>query len=373
MVPSGRNAGRSLASTSTVVSGRMPSSPSTVVSPLRPRMVTGTISCANSPAAAAAAARWWDRAAKLSCSNLVIGSRSLVCSVSEPIAWSVNTSRRPSNSVWSSSVTSPNLKPALDPRSRCGAFVMDSMPPATTTSYSPALISWSASAMASRPDRQTLLMVMAGTSMPIPPTTAACRAGSCPHPACSTWPMITYWTSVAGTPLRCSAPAIAAPPRCTASDPAKAPESRPIGVRAPATITEDPMSRRYLRPAGCDGHRSPRDTVTDMTLPADPAIVGIDHVGLAVPDLDAAITFHTEVLGGSVAHREVNEEQGVEEVMISLRFRRPDPTPRATAGIVHDRQIHRPQRSWPAATCLPGDRYRCRLGQPAGSRGAAAL
>lgn len=54
-----------------------------------------------------------------------------------------------------------------------------------------------------------------------------------------------------------------------------------------------------------------------MTLPADPAIVGIDHVGLAVPDLDAAITFHTEVLGGSVAHREVNEEQGVEEVMIS--------------------------------------------------------
>ncbi len=57
--------------------------------------------------------------------------------------------------------------------------------------------------------------------------------------------------------------------------------------------------------------------MTDMTLPADPAIVGIDHVGLAVPDLDAAITFHTEVLGGSVAHREVNEEQGVEEVMIS--------------------------------------------------------
>jgi methylmalonyl-CoA/ethylmalonyl-CoA epimerase len=54
-----------------------------------------------------------------------------------------------------------------------------------------------------------------------------------------------------------------------------------------------------------------------MTLPADPAIVGIDHVGLAVPDLDAAITFHTEVLGGAVAHREVNEEQGVEEVMIS--------------------------------------------------------
>ncbi len=54
-----------------------------------------------------------------------------------------------------------------------------------------------------------------------------------------------------------------------------------------------------------------------MTPPRDRSIVGIDHVGLAVPDLQAAITFHTEVLGGSVAHREVNAEQGVEEVMIT--------------------------------------------------------
>ncbi|MDO5286202.1 MAG: methylmalonyl-CoA epimerase [Actinomycetia bacterium] len=44
--------------------------------------------------------------------------------------------------------------------------------------------------------------------------------------------------------------------------------------------------------------------------------VCIDHVGLAVPDLDEAIKFHTEVLGFRVLHRETNEEQGVEEAML---------------------------------------------------------
>ncbi len=52
----------------------------------------------------------------------------------------------------------------------------------------------------------------------------------------------------------------------------------------------------------------------------DPAAVGIlaiDHVGLAVPNLDVAIDFHVHVLGGRLAHREVNLEQGVEEAMIA--------------------------------------------------------
>ena len=42
----------------------------------------------------------------------------------------------------------------------------------------------------------------------------------------------------------------------------------------------------------------------------------IDHVGLAVPDLDEAVKFHTEVFGWRELHREVNEEQGVAEAMI---------------------------------------------------------
>ncbi|MDR0959061.1 MAG: methylmalonyl-CoA epimerase [Propionibacteriaceae bacterium] len=44
--------------------------------------------------------------------------------------------------------------------------------------------------------------------------------------------------------------------------------------------------------------------------------VCIDHVGYAVPDLEAALKFHCDVLGFRLLHREVNEEQGVEEVML---------------------------------------------------------
>ena len=44
--------------------------------------------------------------------------------------------------------------------------------------------------------------------------------------------------------------------------------------------------------------------------------VCIDHVGLAVPNLDEAIEYHTNVLGWRLLHRESNEEQGVEEAMI---------------------------------------------------------
>ena len=47
-------------------------------------------------------------------------------------------------------------------------------------------------------------------------------------------------------------------------------------------------------------------------------ITAIDHVGIAVPDLEAAIEFHTSVLGGVMVHRERNDEQGVEEAMISF-------------------------------------------------------
>ena len=46
-------------------------------------------------------------------------------------------------------------------------------------------------------------------------------------------------------------------------------------------------------------------------------LLAIDHVGVAVPDLDAAIAFYTEVLGLEVQHREVNAEQGVAEAMLA--------------------------------------------------------
>lgn len=49
-----------------------------------------------------------------------------------------------------------------------------------------------------------------------------------------------------------------------------------------------------------------------------PFLLAIDHVGLAVPDLDAAIAFHQDVLGNRLVHEETNEEQGVREAMIAV-------------------------------------------------------
>lgn len=48
-----------------------------------------------------------------------------------------------------------------------------------------------------------------------------------------------------------------------------------------------------------------------------PGVVGLDHIGIAVADLDAAVALHTEVLGLVERHRETNADQGVVEVMLS--------------------------------------------------------
>jgi methylmalonyl-CoA/ethylmalonyl-CoA epimerase len=44
----------------------------------------------------------------------------------------------------------------------------------------------------------------------------------------------------------------------------------------------------------------------------------IDHVGIAVPDLDAAIEFYRARFGIDSVHEEVNTEQGVREAMLSV-------------------------------------------------------
>ncbi|GAB3764353.1 methylmalonyl-CoA/ethylmalonyl-CoA epimerase [Nocardioides ginsengisegetis] len=44
----------------------------------------------------------------------------------------------------------------------------------------------------------------------------------------------------------------------------------------------------------------------------------IDHVGIAVRDLDAAIEFYEKTFGMRLAHQETNEEQGVREAMIAV-------------------------------------------------------
>jgi methylmalonyl-CoA/ethylmalonyl-CoA epimerase len=44
----------------------------------------------------------------------------------------------------------------------------------------------------------------------------------------------------------------------------------------------------------------------------------IDHVGIAVADFDAAVRYYADVFGMTVAHEEVNAEQGVREAMLSV-------------------------------------------------------
>lgn len=44
----------------------------------------------------------------------------------------------------------------------------------------------------------------------------------------------------------------------------------------------------------------------------------IDHIGVAVSDLDAAIALYSEALGMPLVHREVSEEQGVEAVLLDV-------------------------------------------------------
>ena len=47
-------------------------------------------------------------------------------------------------------------------------------------------------------------------------------------------------------------------------------------------------------------------------------ITAIDHVGIAVPDLDVAIAHYTQAFGMTCVHEEVNEEQGVREAMMAV-------------------------------------------------------
>ncbi len=46
-------------------------------------------------------------------------------------------------------------------------------------------------------------------------------------------------------------------------------------------------------------------------------VVGVDHVGIAVADLDEAIAWYGATFGLVVTHTEVNEDQGVREAMLS--------------------------------------------------------
>ena len=63
----------------------------------------------------------------------------------------------------------------------------------------------------------------------------------------------------------------------------------------------------------------PADQVDARPALASALVTAIDHVGIAVPDLDAAAKWYHDHLGMIVLHEEINEEQGVREAMLSVR------------------------------------------------------
>ena len=61
------------------------------------------------------------------------------------------------------------------------------------------------------------------------------------------------------------------------------------------------------------------DHVDVRPLLASALVTGIDHIGIAVPDLDTAIAWYHDHLGMIVVHEEINAEQGVREAMLAVR------------------------------------------------------
>ncbi len=56
---------------------------------------------------------------------------------------------------------------------------------------------------------------------------------------------------------------------------------------------------------------------SDLGIP-DHLFLAIDHVGIAVPDLDEAMAFYRDRYGMTVIHEETNHEQGVREAMVAV-------------------------------------------------------
>jgi methylmalonyl-CoA/ethylmalonyl-CoA epimerase len=55
-----------------------------------------------------------------------------------------------------------------------------------------------------------------------------------------------------------------------------------------------------------------------MTTTTDGLLTEIDHVAIAVRDLEAAVAWYAATFGATVAHRERVERDGVEEVLLAV-------------------------------------------------------
>ena len=132
-------------------------------SPFRCGSVIGTISSRNQPASVAAAARRWLSAAQASCSARDTWYSSATTSPDRPMWQFSNAHHRPSWIIRSWISPLPMRRPSRRRGSAYGVLLMDSMPPATTTSASPSRTACAASITALSPEPHTLLIVSAPT------------------------------------------------------------------------------------------------------------------------------------------------------------------------------------------------------------------
>ena len=108
---------------------------------------------------------------------------------------------------------------------------------------------------------------------------------------------------------------------------AEQPYRQPLAYRQPGfTVTlaaahrlrTTLIDRSTVLPDSTGDQRSDTHRLVHMTeQPAD-LFTAIDHVGVAVNDIDAAIAFYRDTYGMSLVHEEVNEEQGVREAMMAV-------------------------------------------------------
>ncbi len=91
----------------------------------------------------------------------------------------------------------------------------------------------------------------------------------------------------------------------------------PYPARARTGRAGDPTGVRNRSQSLAVLNRAVHDDPMSVTIP-DHLFVCIDHVGVAVPDLDEAIAFYASAFGMRVQHQETNHEQGVREAMVAV-------------------------------------------------------
>ena len=112
-------------------------------------------------------------------------------------------------------------------------------------------------AMALMPERQTLLMVMAGTVIGMPALGRGLAGRDLAGSGLEDLAHDDVLDLLGSTPAFSSAPLMAMPPRSAPEKSLSDPSSRPIGVRAPATITDtgrSVMAMPLQRLWGCPIH-----------------------------------------------------------------------------------------------------------------------